>query len=77
MQTEIGKITSKGQTTIPASLRKELNLAAGDEIIFEHKNDTITIRKATPLDIEYYKAVQASFASEWNSQEDAEAFDGL
>lgn len=49
MQTEIGKITSKGQTTIPAVLRKELNLMPGDEIMFEREGDKITIRKAAPL----------------------------
>lgn len=77
MQTEIGKITAKGQTTIPASLRKALNLSSGDEVIFESDGDAIKIRKARPLDIEYYKAIQASFSSEWNSPADAEAFDDL
>lgn len=77
MQTEIGKITSKGQTTIPAALRKELNLMPGDEILFEREGDKITIRKAAPLDIEYYRAIQAAFSSEWNSPEDEDAFDDL
>jgi AbrB family looped-hinge helix DNA binding protein len=77
METVIGKITSKGQTTIPASLRKALNLSAGDEVIFESSDDIITIRKAQPLDIAYYKALQASFSSEWESPEDDEAFNEL
>ena len=34
MHTEIGKITAKGQTTIPAVFRKELGLMPGDEILF-------------------------------------------
>jgi len=29
------KVTSKGQITIPAKIRKELNLKPGDEIIFD------------------------------------------
>lgn len=77
MQTEIGKITSKGQTTIPAIFRKELNLSAGDEIIFVYDDDKITIKKAVPIDVEYYKAIQHSFSSEWGSLEDGEAFDDL
>lgn len=77
METVIGKITSKGQTTIPASLRKALNLSAGDEVIFESNDDIITIRKAQPLDIAYYKALQVSFSSEWESPEDDEAFNEL
>jgi AbrB family looped-hinge helix DNA binding protein len=30
-----GRITSKGQVTIPASVRKVLGLDVGDEVIFE------------------------------------------
>lgn len=77
MHTEIGKITAKGQTTIPAIIRKDLNLSAGDEIVFEREGDKVIIRKAVPLDIEYYKAIQASFSSEWLSPEDEEAFNDL
>ncbi len=77
MHTETGKITSKGQTTIPAPFRKELGLRPGDEVIFEREGDRLTMRKAKPLDIEYYKAIQASFSSEWGSPEDQEAFDDL
>ena len=77
MDSEIGRITSKGQTTIPAALRRELNLAAGDEVIFRKEGNAILMQKATPLDVEYYRAVQASFASEWNSSEDNEAFRDL
>lgn len=77
MHTEIGKLTSKGQTTIPVSIRKALNLNPGDDILFERAGDTITLKKATALDIEYYRSVQASFSSEWNSPEDEAAFDGL
>lgn len=33
------KITSKGQITLPAVLRKRLNLQPGDELLFEIKPD--------------------------------------
>jgi len=62
MDVEIGKLTSKGQTTIPATLRKALSLSAGDDILFQREQDKIVIRKAQPLDIEYLRAVQSSFA---------------
>lgn len=74
---EISKITSKGQMTIPVSLRKALQLASGDELALEVKESTIVMRKVTPLDIAYYQAVESSFASEWNSPEDEEAFNDL
>lgn len=77
MNLEIGKITSKGQTTIPAILRRELKIAPGDEVIFELEGEKITLRKASPLDIEYYRAIQASFSSEWDSPEDEEAYNDL
>jgi AbrB family looped-hinge helix DNA binding protein len=77
MQIEVSTITSKGQTTIPVLIRKELGISAGDEIIFEKKNDEIVVRKARPIDISYLKAIQANFASEWDSDEDNEAFNDL
>lgn len=77
MHVEIGRITSKGQTTIPAAFRKELSLIPGDEIVFEREGEKIIIRKAIPLDIEYYRSIQQSFSSEWNSPEDEDAFNDL
>lgn len=77
METEIGKLTSKGQTTLPAAFRKTLGLKPGDEILFQCSGDRITLRKAQPLDVEYYRSLQQSFRSEWDSPEDAEAFDDL
>lgn len=77
MQTEIGKITSKGQTTIPAALRKELGLHPGDEIVFQIEDDTLIIKKALPIDVAYYRAIQQGLSSEWNSDIDGEAYDDL
>lgn len=77
MDLEISKLSSKGQTTVPLSIRKMLSLAPGDEIVFEHKKGEIVIRKAEPLDIAYLRSIQAAFASEWDSPEDDEAFNDL
>jgi AbrB family looped-hinge helix DNA binding protein len=42
------KITSKGQTTIPAELRAELELKPGDRIAFVQRADgSFTIKKDT------------------------------
>ena len=71
------KITSKGQTTIPINIRQALQLNTGDEILFHLEGEQVVIKKAQPLDIEYLKAIQSSFANEWESQEDCEAFDDL
>ena len=45
MLLKLSKITSKGQITIPAEIRKALDLAAGDTILFEKINGNIIIKK--------------------------------
>ncbi|MHB8361688.1 MAG: AbrB/MazE/SpoVT family DNA-binding domain-containing protein [Thermoplasmataceae archaeon] len=43
---DLCKITSKGQITIPAGIRKSLGISRGDRIIFERKDGDIVIKKA-------------------------------
>jgi len=71
------KLTSKFQTTIPQEIRKLLGLKAGDRLIFEVTEDNnVQLKKATPLDIAYLKSLQSTL-SEWESQEDEEAYRDL
>jgi AbrB family looped-hinge helix DNA binding protein len=37
-------ITSKGQTTLPAPIRRALHLKAGDRILYEIQGETVVIR---------------------------------
>ncbi|MEI7956221.1 MAG: type II toxin-antitoxin system PrlF family antitoxin [Verrucomicrobiota bacterium] len=37
-------ITSKGQTTLPAHIRRALHLKTGDKIVFEIQGDSVVIR---------------------------------
>jgi AbrB family looped-hinge helix DNA binding protein len=37
-------ITSKGQTTLPASIRRALRLKTGDRILYEIHDDSVVIR---------------------------------
>ena len=77
MKIYVSKLTSKYQATIPKEVRQELALGSHDRIVFEVKsNHTIVIRKLKPLDLEYLQAVSSTL-SEWNSQEDNEAFRDL
>ena len=69
----IARITSKGQTTIPVSIRKAAHLNAGDRLTFEVKGDYLLIRKINLLDDEYLKGVSDSL-NEWSSPEDEEAW---
>ena len=44
----IARITAKGRTTIPISIRKAANLNAGDTLAFEIKEDYLIIKKIVP-----------------------------
>lgn len=73
----IAKITSKGQTTIPADIRNALHVAPGDSLVWEVQDDgTARVRRVTPLDVEYLKAVEGTL-TEWATREDADAYRGL
>ena len=57
MQTTTSKLTKKYQATVPEAVRKKLGLDAGDIIAFDIDNDTIKLRKARPIDIEFSNAL--------------------
>lgn len=72
----ISTLTSKFQATIPADIRKQLDLRAGDKIGFERMKDKVYIVKIQPFDLAYHQALESTL-SEWNSTEDDEAFHDL
>jgi len=73
----VAKITAKGQTTIPQQVRAALSVSAGDLIAWEVGADgTATVRRVSPLDIEYLRAVEATL-TEWASSADDEAYRAL
>ncbi len=76
MQTAISKLTKKYQATVPEPVRKKLELNAGDSIAFEIDNDSIKLRKARPIDIEFSSALVPTL-SEWESENDEEAYNDL
>lgn len=73
----IAKITSKGQTTIPHSVRDALGVRPGDTIVWEVGSGGVAkVRKVAHLDLEYLGAVEKGL-SEWNCAEDEEAYGDL
>ena len=62
-------LSAKGQTTIPARVRRLLDITAGDTINYEMEGDAVRIRKTTPLDIEWAKAVESTL-TEWSADDD-------
>ena len=70
------RVTSKGQTTIPASIRKAAGIKSGDLLMFTTDGKQITINKIKfPAD-EYLDSVSETL-SEWLSPEDEEAWRDL
>ncbi len=76
MQTVTSKLTSKYQATIPAPVRDTLALAAGDAIAFDIEDGVIRLRKAGKLDIQWAGGLEGTL-SEWNGEEDREAYRDL
>ena len=58
---EIAKISSKGQITIPASVRKKLNLKTGDKIVIFEENGRFYFENSAML---AFKRVEEAFAGE-------------
>ena len=71
------RLTTKGQATIPLPVRRRLHLEPGDIVIFEESEaETVRIRKAVPLDLEFLSALKKTL-SEWNSENDDRAYRDL
>jgi antitoxin PrlF len=72
----LSTLTSKGQATIPAEIRQELNLKPGDKITFEVQDHKVLIAKAEPIDYLFHAAISQTL-NEWDSPEDDEAYHDL
>ncbi len=70
------KISAKGQVTIPKKIRESLGAREGDLIVYDVKGKVVTLTRVEPFDIAYHAALTATL-SEWDSQEDDEAFSDL
>ncbi|MFI5334130.1 MAG: type II toxin-antitoxin system PrlF family antitoxin [Chlamydiales bacterium] len=71
------KLTSKYQATVPREIRKHLHLRKGDQIMYELlPDDTVIVRRVTPLDLDYFQALNATL-SEWETAEDEQAYKDL
>ncbi len=74
---EFSKVTSKFQATVPADIRAALGIKAGDTIAWAVRDGTATVR-LLPKDLKGWDPLTwLSFADEWLSPEDEEAFRDL
>ena len=58
---ELAKITLRGQITIPAEIRKKLNVKDGDKVVFIEENGRIIMENSVRLAL---KDVQDAFRGE-------------
>ena len=48
---ELAKMTSKGQLTVPVSIRKKLGIGAGDQLLFYEREGQIILAPVTPASL--------------------------
>jgi len=71
------RLTSKYQATVPKEIRRHLHLESGDQIVYELLPDqTVVIRKTHPMDLEYLDSLKETM-SEWESDDDEQAYKNL
>lgn len=70
------RLTEKFQATIPLPVRRALKLDKGDQVAFEIRGDVVILRRATPLDVEFARAVSGTL-NEWASKADERAYADL
>jgi AbrB family looped-hinge helix DNA binding protein len=68
----IAILSSKGQITLPQSVRQSLGLVQGDPVMFEEKDGAIVLRKRSRVDVPWAAGLAATL-SEWEDTLD----DGL
>ena len=69
MQPVVAIVSSKGQITLPQSVRKRLGLLEGDPVLFEEKDGVIVLRKRPRVDAPWTAGLSDTL-SEWEDSLD-------
>jgi len=59
-------VSSRGQITLPAGMRKHLGIEPGGALIIEERNGELTLKPAAVLEIEHYSDDQIA---RWDSED--------
>ena len=76
MASELATLTSKGQVTVPKTVRDALGLRQGDTLQWDLEDGSVRVKVLKPVDRLFLAGVEANL-QEWNSPEDEEAFADL
>ncbi len=72
----IGRLSAKGQVTVPKPVREALGVGPGDLIAYEIEDGAVRLRPVAPFDAEFHAALSQTLG-EWSSPEDDQAFSDL
>jgi antitoxin PrlF len=76
MASELATLSSKGQVTVPKTVRDALGLRQGDTLQWNLEEGSVRVKVLRPVDRLFLEGVEANL-QEWNSLEDEEAFADL
>ena len=65
----LSSVTSKGQTTIPADIRREAGIKPGDRVLFSFKDGRISIEKTQEIH-DLWNAGQSQMMGEWSNPDE-------
>ena len=65
----ISSVTSKGQATIPADIRREAGIEPGDKVLFSFLDGRILVEKSQAIDAAW-NAGQSAMLSEWDDPDE-------
>ena len=63
-------VSTRGQITLPADIRKQFGIKSGAPIIIEDRNGELVLKPATVLELEMYSPEQVA---EWDQQDQLSA----
>jgi AbrB family looped-hinge helix DNA binding protein len=66
---KIGRVSSKGQITIPAEIRRKAGIGANDSVEFAQEDHLIVITKVQPLN-QVWLTAQSATMTEWSSTDE-------
>lgn len=59
-------VSTRGQITLPADIRKRFGIKSGEPVIIEDRNGELVLKPATVLAVEMYSPKQVA---EWDQQD--------
>jgi antitoxin PrlF len=59
-------VSSRGQITLPAALRKRLGIKSGDVMILEDRGNEVVLKPGVVLEVQYYSDEQIQ---QWDSDD--------